>query len=127
MQNSRALFGSPCEQTAHCYPALTQGCRSLGAFQVFLMHRRQTQSLEMPDLKTLWLQDMISFQKYQLLTMSTEFQDAHLAEVKPLVEKEEAITRLLPDFDVQAIHQDSASSVAQQNLVLQVLVWQLQR
>uniref|UniRef100_A0A674H5S2 N-myc downstream regulated 1 n=1 Tax=Taeniopygia guttata TaxID=59729 RepID=A0A674H5S2_TAEGU len=33
--------------------------------------------------------------------MSTEFQDAHLAEVKPLVEKEEAITRLLPDFDVQ--------------------------
>ncbi|KAK4828583.1 hypothetical protein QYF61_027673 [Mycteria americana] len=34
--------------------------------------------------------------------MSTEFQDAHLAEVKPLVEKEEAITRLLPDFDVQA-------------------------
>uniref|UniRef100_A0A8C3GVH6 N-myc downstream regulated 1 n=1 Tax=Corvus moneduloides TaxID=1196302 RepID=A0A8C3GVH6_CORMO len=39
--------------------------------------------------------------KYQLLTMSTEFQDAHLAEVKPLVEKEEAITRLLPDFDVQ--------------------------
>ncbi|XP_010083599.1 PREDICTED: protein NDRG1-like, partial [Pterocles gutturalis] len=31
----------------------------------------------------------------------SEFQDAHLAEVKPLVEKEEAITRLLPDFDVQ--------------------------
>lgn len=29
--------------------------------------------------------------RYQLLTMSTEFQDAHLAEVKPLVEKEEVI------------------------------------
>ncbi|XP_065442290.1 protein NDRG1 isoform X2 [Chrysemys picta bellii] len=33
--------------------------------------------------------------------MSTELQDAHLTEVKPLVEKDEAITRLLPDFDVQ--------------------------
>uniref|UniRef100_A0A8C3SE09 N-myc downstream regulated 1 n=1 Tax=Chelydra serpentina TaxID=8475 RepID=A0A8C3SE09_CHESE len=33
--------------------------------------------------------------------MSMELQDAHLAEVKPLVEKDEAITRLLPDFDVQ--------------------------
>uniref|UniRef100_U3J7S2 N-myc downstream regulated 1 n=2 Tax=Anas platyrhynchos platyrhynchos TaxID=8840 RepID=U3J7S2_ANAPP len=43
----------------------------------------------------------VSSNRYQLLTMSTEFQDAHLAEVKPLVEKEEAITRLLPDFDVQ--------------------------
>ncbi|CAM5088339.1 unnamed protein product [Eretmochelys imbricata] len=33
--------------------------------------------------------------------MSTELQDAHLAEVKPLVEKDEGITRLLQDFDVQ--------------------------
>ncbi|KAJ7403047.1 Protein NDRG1 [Pitangus sulphuratus] len=34
---------------------------------------------------------------YQLLTMSTEFQDAHLAEVKPLVEKEE-------EQDVETVH-----------------------
>ncbi|XP_015285296.1 PREDICTED: protein NDRG1 isoform X1 [Gekko japonicus] len=33
--------------------------------------------------------------------MSMEVQDAHIAEVKPLVEKDEAITHLLPDFDVQ--------------------------
>lgn len=58
LSDSRALFGSSCEQTARCYPALTQGCRSLGAFQVFLMHKRKTQSLEMPDLKTLCLQDI---------------------------------------------------------------------
>ncbi|KAJ6663166.1 hypothetical protein lerEdw1_010759 [Lerista edwardsae] len=39
--------------------------------------------------------------KYQLLTMSGDPQDPRITEVKPLVDKEEAITRLLPDFDVQ--------------------------
>ncbi|XP_006022047.1 protein NDRG1 [Alligator sinensis] len=33
--------------------------------------------------------------------MSVELQDADLTEVKPLVEKEEAIIRLLPEFDAQ--------------------------
>ncbi|XP_034980775.1 protein NDRG1 [Zootoca vivipara] len=33
--------------------------------------------------------------------MSADGPDAHITEVKPLVEREEAITHLLPDFDVQ--------------------------
>lgn len=61
--DSGALFASSCEQTAWCYPASMQGCRLVGVFQVFLMHRRKTQSLEMSDLKTLWLQNIVSFQK----------------------------------------------------------------
>lgn len=63
---SRALFASSCEQTACFYPTLSQGCCLVGMFQVFLMHRRITQSLEMSDLKTLWLQDMVSFQNWEL-------------------------------------------------------------
>lgn len=66
LSDSRALFPSSCEQTVCCYPALTQGCRLVGMFQVFLMHRRKTQSLEMSDLKTLWLQDMVCFPKWEL-------------------------------------------------------------
>lgn len=63
--DSRALFASSREQTACCYPALSQGCLLVGTFQVFLMHRRKTQSLEMSDLKTSWLQDRVSFQKWE--------------------------------------------------------------
>ena len=40
-----------------------------------------------------WEQIFFHLCRYQLLTMS-EFQDAHLAEVKPLVEKEEVILNL---------------------------------
>ncbi|XP_028591947.1 protein NDRG1 isoform X1 [Podarcis muralis] len=43
----------------------------------------------------------VSTTRYQLLTMSADGPDAHITEVKPLVEREEAITHLLPDFDVQ--------------------------
>lgn len=63
LSDSRALFVSSWEQTACCYPALTQGWCSVGMFQVFLMHRRKTQRWEMSNLKTLWLQDLVSFQK----------------------------------------------------------------
>lgn len=55
LSDSRALFASSSEQTACCYPDLTQGCCLVGMFQVFLMHRRKTQSLGMSDLKALWL------------------------------------------------------------------------
>lgn len=63
LSDSGALFASSFEQTVWSYPALTQGCCLVGIFQVFLMHRRETQGLEMSDLKILWLQDMASFQK----------------------------------------------------------------
>ncbi|XP_062836084.1 protein NDRG1 isoform X1 [Anolis carolinensis] len=39
--------------------------------------------------------------RYQLLKMSGEGPDSHITEVKPLVDKEEAITHLLPDGNVQ--------------------------
>lgn len=66
LSDSRALFSSSSEQTPGCYSALMQGCCLVGTFQVFLMHRRKTQSLAMSDVKTLWLQDVISFQKWEL-------------------------------------------------------------
>lgn len=53
LSDSRALFASASEQTACCCAALSQGCFLVGMHQVFLVQRRKTQSLEMPDLKTL--------------------------------------------------------------------------
>lgn len=53
LSDSGALFASSHGQIACCWAALSQGCFLLGMFQVFLMQRRKTQSLEIPDLKTL--------------------------------------------------------------------------
>lgn len=50
------------------------------------------------------------FCRYQLLTMSTEFQDAHLAEVKPLVEKEEVI--ILELFSIYVFYFRAAVGLA---------------
>ncbi|XP_015676398.2 protein NDRG1 [Protobothrops mucrosquamatus] len=43
---------------------------------------------------------------YQLLTMSSDGPESRVAEQKPLVNKEEAITRLLPDIDDDIHEQD---------------------
>lgn len=51
LTDSRALFASSREQIGWCCAAFSQG--EVGMFQVFLMQRRKTQSLEKPDLKTL--------------------------------------------------------------------------
>lgn len=53
LTDSRALFAISREQEGCCCAAFSQGCFSGGMFQVFLMQRRKTQSLEKPDLKTL--------------------------------------------------------------------------